>query len=89
MRQVAPQEQEIHGAAAAAMRAAGAAVDRATAGELPSLPNALAALRGLNEARGHTMHKPAGQRAYEAVVIRRGTFDALLAGVGIVYGEGA
>lgn len=45
---------------------------------LAAAPDLLQALRALDDARGHTWHKPAGSRGYDAVVIPRETFDRAL-----------
>ena len=37
-----------------------------------------AALKLLADSKGHTMHKPAGQKAYAAVVIPREIFEAAM-----------
>jgi hypothetical protein len=48
---------------------------------IAAAPKMLAALKALAEARGHTMHKPAGEKAYSAVVIERAIFDAAIAAI--------
>ncbi len=45
---------------------------------IAAAPDLLLALRALDDARGHTWHKPAGQKGYDAVVIPRETFDRAL-----------
>ncbi len=45
---------------------------------IAAAPDLLLALLALDDARGHTFHKPAGQKGYDAVVIPRETFDRAL-----------
>lgn len=52
-------------------------------------PDLLAALQSLDAARGHTFHKPAGGRGYDAVVIPRDVFDAAMAAIAKATGESA
>ncbi len=42
---------------------------------IAAAPDLLLALRALDDARGHTWHKPAGQKGFDAVVMTRETFD--------------
>lgn len=42
----------------------------------PTYEELVAALRALDGERRHTMHKPAGRKAYDAVVMPREIFDA-------------
>lgn len=43
---------------------------------LPTYSELLAALRALDDQAGHTMRKPAGHKAYSAVVVPRATMES-------------
>ncbi len=45
---------------------------------IAAAPELLAALQKLDAERGHTFHKPAGAKGYEAVVIPRELFDSIV-----------
>lgn len=52
--------------------------DENHARQIAALPEAFEALRRLHDARGHTTHRPAGGKAYDAVVIPRELYDSLV-----------
>lgn len=54
---------------------------------IAAAPDLLAALESLDAARGHTFHKPAGQKGFDAVVIPRDIFDAAIAAIARATGQ--